>query len=86
MFNEYPSLLPPAPDGATTNDCRGRAALRLPCVHCGQESIKALLATHRSGGRRWIDLCEECFIWVQEALARIKKRTLEGHPTPWEDS
>ena len=86
LFNEYPSLLPPAPEGATTNDCRVRVSLKMPCIHCGQQSVKALLAMHRSGARSWIDLCGECHAWVLEALARIKKRALEGHPTPWEES
>lgn len=86
LFNEYPTLLPEAAPGATTSDCRARAALKKPCIHCGATSEKALLAITRKAGRRWIDLCMECHEWVKEALDRIRKRTDEGSQTPWEEA
>jgi len=85
MFNDYPSLLPDAPEDVTREDVEIRAALATQCIHCGAHANTVYLARHRKAGRKWLDLCEPCLEWVKEALARIRERAANGERQTWEE-
>lgn len=72
LFDQHPDLLPRASATADNSDARDRALKHLPCVHCGSESVSALIVAQKKWRRKmWVDLCRECSHWVMDAITRI---------------
>jgi hypothetical protein len=57
-----PTLLPPAPADADIE--RRRHDEVHSCLRCGQRAQAALIADTKPG-RRWLDLCMNCFTWAR---------------------
>lgn len=87
LFEHYPSLLPPAPANAGLAAMKARVAItKPPCLRCAKQTRVVMIAVHKTSGRRWIDLCGDCSIWVKEAIARQSRRKAERDAAEGEPS
>lgn len=65
LLGAEPTLMPPAPATATGSDIEHRRHDEVhACLRCGERAEAALIADTKLG-KRWLDLCMGCLVWVR---------------------